>query len=68
MFAYQLAVFFQLAPLVLRLVVRGMLNSPIKSIPVQSADGRPTTVLEYKEWKSIGCQRLVPCALVVFAD
>jgi len=42
MFAYQLAVFLQLAPLVLCLV---------------SADGSPTTVLEYKEWKFIGCQR-----------
>ncbi|KAJ7734138.1 hypothetical protein B0H16DRAFT_1877150, partial [Mycena metata] len=41
MFAYQLAVFLQLAPLGLCLV---------------SADGAPTTVLEYKEWKSIGCQ------------
>jgi hypothetical protein len=40
---------------------------PIKSISVQSADGSPTTVLEYKEWKSIGCLRLVLCTLIVFA-
>ncbi|KAJ6505171.1 hypothetical protein C8R45DRAFT_545444, partial [Mycena sanguinolenta] len=41
MFASRLAAFFQLAPLVLCLM---------------SPDAVPTTVLEYKEWKSIGCQ------------